>query len=640
MSRWPHHSSTQLLIAVVFCCAVQAQSPQQLGAQAGAAMQRKDYAAAEAAYRQLLKQSPNIAQAYSNLGLACYMQNNFPSAEEAFLKALQLDNGLFVPNYLLGQIRFQQDRYQDALPVLQRAVAADPRQKPAWRLYVATLVGLKQYAPAIGEYQKALRSDASDTETYYGLGSVYLAVSQSVVGRLGRNSAYSSVLTALHYAPSEEWQGAALGAYKSAIARGPGIEGIRVDYARLLLARKEYGTARQTLEDELRLDENSFRARFYLAQVMLAQGDMEQALRRLEEAVHLRPEFFSPLPDLEVAGTLKDPAGCRSKLAGANRGHPFAAPYLLARLPAAASDSKELQNWTGQAERARDEIRRSLQREGGSLPATEKAGFDLLLRKRYERGLAILLPLARAASLRPETRLAVARALYRTQRFETLLQVFGKTDPGIAEINLLLGLAYKEVAFQTLARMVQLAPDSVRGHQVLGESFAAETRYSDAASEYEAAVKLKPGDPELHFALGESRFRLGEFQLALESFERALKLDPLNAEGHLMRGDCLVRLGETAKAVPELHKSLELNPRLAHAHVLLSKAYDEAGKIDLALAHLEKGVVEDQDGSGHYRLFLLYRKLNQPAKAQEALRRSRELREAAHPALEVEPQAH
>jgi tetratricopeptide (TPR) repeat protein len=106
-----------------------------------------------------------------------------------------------------------------------------------------------------------------------------------------------------------------------------------------------------------------------------------------------------------------------------------------------------------------------------------------------------------------------------------------------------------------------------------------------------------------------------------------------------MRGECLLRLGETTKAVPELHKSLELNPSLAHAHVLLSKAYDEAGKTDLALAHLEKGAVEDQDGSVHYRLFLLYRKLNQPAKAQEALRRSRELRETAHPPLEVETRA-
>jgi Flp pilus assembly protein TadD len=124
-----------------------------------------------------------------------------------------------------------------------------------------------------------------------------------------------------------------------------------------------------------------------------------------------------------------------------------------------------------------------------------------------------------------------------------------------------------------------------------------------------------------------------QFSLALESFDRVISLDPLNAEAHMMRGDALVQLGEMQEALAPLNKSLELNPELTHAHVLLGKLYGEQGKLNEALKHLEKGATADKDGSVHYQLFVLYRKLNQPGRAAAALRASQELRNAATPPI-------
>jgi tetratricopeptide (TPR) repeat protein len=71
----------------------------------------------------------------------------------------------------------------------------------------------------------------------------------------------------------------------------------------------------------------------------------------------------------------------------------------------------------------------------------------------------------------------------------------------------------------------------------------------------------------------------------------------------------------------------------------LGKVYSAQGKLDQALKHLEKGAAADKDGSVHYQLFVLYRKLNQPEKAAVALRASQELRSAATPAVLAGPQS-
>src|SRR5205807_1088415 len=95
------------LIAFLLFRAAAAQTAEELAQTAARAMQQQDYATAENAYRQFLQLSPNVAEVYSNLGLACYSQKKLPCAEEALTHALKLAPDLFVPNFLLGEIRFQ-----------------------------------------------------------------------------------------------------------------------------------------------------------------------------------------------------------------------------------------------------------------------------------------------------------------------------------------------------------------------------------------------------------------------------------------------------------------------------------------------------------------------------------------------------
>ena len=603
------------------------QTPEELAQTAARAMQQQDYAAAEKAYRHFLKLSPDVAEVLSNLGVACYSQNKFPCAEEALNQALKLAPELFVPNFLLGKIRFQQSRYQEALGVLGKALKVQPKNKEARKLYIVTLVGLKQYRRAIEEYKGALEDDPNDSDTYYGLGSVYLEVGKTVIERLADEPGYAALMTAQHYEPYVEWRALAVGAYQDAIARLPTVQGIRVAYARLEMAQKNWDAAKSALHGELQLDPDSFEARFQLARVALAQSAAEAALEKLDEAVRIRPEFFRPLPDLSPDWTPRQQAAAEAAYVG--RQSDFAADYVRSAIAAARGHSGEAREWAAKAEADRDEIVSAL-RARPTPNVTESVGVDLLVHKRYEPGIAILQAIAGRTELREPTKLELARALHGTRRYEEMLRFFaGSKAPRTPEINYLVGLGYKAVALEKLTRMVELAPDSARAHQILGDAYFAEQRFDEAAGEYQSAVKLEPSRQDLHYVLGSAYFKQSQFSLALESFDRVLQLDPLNAEAYLMRGDALVQLGATQEALVPLNKSLQLNPELIRAHVLLGKVYSTEGKFDEALKHLEKAAPVDKDGSVHYQLFVLYRKLSQPEKAAAALGASQQLRKAA-----------
>lgn len=612
------------LVILMVTRAARPQTPEEMAEAATRAMQQQDYAGAEKAYRRFLQLFPDVAEVHSNLGVACYSQDKFPCAEEAFTRALKLAPEMFVPNFLLGKILFQQGHYQAALDLLRKAVIGQPESREAQKLYIATLVGLKQYGRAVQEYDKVLLKDPNDVDAYFGLGSVYLRIGQGVIERLSDQPGFVALLKAQHYEPSEEWRLQALLAYQDALASLPSVPGIRVEYARLEMAQKNWRAAETALQDELSLDPDSYDARFYLAIIRLKQGLAEEALQKLEEAVRIRPEFFRPLQVPAFDWTLSQRAAAEEVCAG--HAPEFATDYVRFAIAESNGHPGEAKEWSAQAEAARDEILTALQNRPSPAP-TESAGLRLLAHKRYEQGAKILLALARKNDLQQQSKLQLARALHMMGRCEEMIRFFGDSKaPQPPEVNYLLGLSYKVFALEKLIRMVELAPDSARSHQVLGDAYFAEQRFDKAAGEYQAAIKLEPKKPDLHYALGDAYFKQSHFSLALNSFNSVLQLDPLNSEAYLMRGEALIQLGEVREALEPLNKSLELNPELTRAHVLLGKVYGAQGNVEEAMRHLEAAAEGDKDGSVHYQLSVLYRKLNQPEKAAAALRAFQQLR--------------
>jgi len=98
---------------LVVCCSIPialdgpafSQQPskfESLLASAQQAQARRDFEAAADSYRKAVALHPEIAELQTNLGLMCYQTARDQQALAAFLRAIRLKPGLFVPNLFLG----------------------------------------------------------------------------------------------------------------------------------------------------------------------------------------------------------------------------------------------------------------------------------------------------------------------------------------------------------------------------------------------------------------------------------------------------------------------------------------------------------------------------------------------------------
>jgi tetratricopeptide (TPR) repeat protein len=91
-------------------------------------------------------------------------------------------------------------------------------------------------------------------------------------------------------------------------------------------------------------------------------------------------------------------------------------------------------------------------------------------------------------------------------------------------------------------------------------------------------------------------------------------------------GEILSSLHEYAEAEPYVRKGLESKPQMRpHAHALLGKIYADAGRTSEAIQEMQLGLQDDEDGSLHYQLAVLYRKTGDLASFATMLRESKEL---------------
>ena len=616
---------------------VRGQSPQELSSAAATAMKHQDYQKAAEYYEKLLQLAPNAAEIYSNLGLARYFQKKIEPAEKAFEEALRRNSNLFVPNFFLGRLYFETGRYQRALPLLQNALELQPQQEAVRRFIAAVLVGLNRFDEAIAQYKELLKENPEDVESLYSLGLVYLDLGQKAFDQLAnfKDSGFVPLVTAEFYADRPEWQTVTIRNYRQAVIASPKVPGLRIALGMFLLKVEDRDAAKQAFEEELQLDPFSYEARFGISVFHLFKGDIRAALRELNEAVNIRPQFFDPLPPLPVNFVSQQQPGDYLHLEQEAKQGSFGAAYLLTELSAHLGRREHTVWWRSLAEKRRDKLihdYHSSTRMPGELPEHNRPslGLQYIREKRYEDGLRMLLPPGAGVMTNSEIRTALMRTLFRLERFENLIDLLEgvklSDDP---EVFYVLGASYKKLALQTLEKIVELNPESVRAHQLLGDALFVQELFQQAANEYETAAKIAPGNPALLFSLGNAYFEQLEFERSTEVYQRVLELDPFHAEAHLMQGSCLLRLGRPQRAIPLLRRALELHPELVGAHVPLGRALAMLDRTEEAIEHLELGADTDTDGSIHYQLFSLYRKLGEKEKAKSALHTSQKLRSAS-----------
>ena len=594
------------------------------------AQSRGDYRAAAASYREMLKLQPQLAEVRANLGLMHHLLGEYSEAIRHFEDALRRKPQLFVPNLFLGLdfLRIQQPR--QALPYLQRAHDLNPRDEQA-------ALGLGEAYAAVRDFQKANEFylgttviNPGNVDAWYGLGVTYLSLQQMAVEQLGRadrNSSYFRILLA----ESLEQQGRlrdAITLYRQVLESHPSEFCL---HARLGVAYAQLGDltpAEGELLTELKDRPGCLVARLGLARVSYERGDLFGALKQLDEAWKVDYGFveanawqlwqgFSTEKVEELERKLRQDQASEAET-------PLS-KFLIGALEQWQKTQVETSlrlTETSSNHAPREESARRASLKDLTSPAR------LYSQGQYTRCAEKLK--AQLAPLRLADLLLLTQCAYFSGDYQSSFLASGEALKASREN--LPGLYWRAKASQKLAvsalvRAGLAEPNSHRVHLLLAQTYLEKHDFKEAESEYRTAIQLKPNDLAGHLGLATTYYRVFQFDKALAELEKALQINSKDPEVCYLMGEVLVYQRQYSDALPYLKTALNGVPStVLMVHALIGKVYASQGRDAEAVAELKQSLAADRNGSYHYQLYQLYKKLGDEKAAEAALRKSETLR--------------
>lgn len=446
-----------------------------------------------------------------------------PAALEAATLWLQLDPDSARARQTVIALLVNQSRLDDALPHLQKWLAAEPERVGENFLQLSTLVASHQDKPAI---LRLLRTLAA---AYPAVPEASLAVAQAASNADDQATALASARKALEMRPG--WELAAL--FQARVLQrdsvdqaivflegflkaNPGARDARLNLARLLVSARRYPEARKQFEILVGEAPNNPEIAMAVATLSLQAKDYVAAEVQLRRALEINPKD----PDLvrlylgQVSEELKRDDQALKWYSSINQGEQF--------VPAQARYAGVLARQGKMAE-----ARKYLQ---------EVAAVDPQQR--------LLLTLAEAGLLR--------EANAYQEAFEFLGAALAKT-PDVPDLMYDYAMAAEkvnrmDVLEANLRRVIALRPTHAHAYNALGYSLADRNeRLAEARTLIETAHKLAPEDFYILDSLGWVLFRQGQYQEALGHLQRAHQARP-DAEISAHLGEVLWALGRQAEA--------------------------------------------------------------------------------------------
>ena len=224
-----------------------------------------------------------------------------------------------------------------------------------------------------------------------------------------------------------------------------------------------------------------------------------------------------------------------------------------------------------------------------------------------------------------------ALASYRSGRYLEALVAVQKAlsqDEGNASYHLLHAKVLAELrqygdAEKSLKRATELRPQWVEPFYELGMLQFRREEFRQAATTLAKGVELAPDSVKTRFLLGVSHLQVNLDHAAMEQFKAVEAADPRYPAVHHSIGRVYFRQGRDAEAIEHFRAELAHNSDHDAARFLLGKALVRTGQAEEAVAHL-RSLQGKEVGQGqlHYYLGAAYRRQGKRAEALEALQRS------------------
>jgi tetratricopeptide (TPR) repeat protein len=478
-------------------------------------------------------------------------------------------------------------------------------QRPQWALILQKL-GLTLhlqgfYSEAIPEFEKAIAIDPQLWGAHLFLGMDYYRVSEfnKAIPVLERSLELNP---AMAESEARFWLGAshlALGHHEDAIRELRKLLQLKSsDIEALFHMAKAYDQYGSALFEQIGQQEPNSSLVFLLqAERMLSENRLAVARSWYIRAIAVRPDLQGSLPQLEQASADRKPE--QLEMAAAD----IRANYELAQFYSARGDEEK-------AARHRQKLEHTQ-----SAPKAVPAG-----KSTQEKWTRINAARSRiGAGDLP----AAERELSRVERDIDTLYALGRL--------------YKRWAAITLQRLIEVAPDSYRTHQLTGERHEDATEYPRALESYKAALARQPELAGIRYSIGNVYWKMRNYVEAERWLSEEVKRNPHHGLAHLRLGSIYVDMGKPDSAVTHLEETLRIRPELTAALLPLAQAYIAKQSFDHAITVLRRYEKADPANDRvHYLLANALRRVGRTQEADVEMQKFQELSRRRHEQVQAD----
>jgi tetratricopeptide (TPR) repeat protein len=537
--------------------------------------------------------SQGNAEGRAGVGLVFLKRHQLAKAMDAFQTAEKMDSQLPTAYYGEGEILRQQDKCDQAIPKLQRAVELDRRYPEAELSLADCLVKVNRYADAIKEANRGLGWGAKWRPLFLiGLGNIASA-------RDSLRDAAIWYTTAVQESPENPATHRALGEFyvkrgtfelaypelEAAVAQDSSDVDLHYALGQALYYGQRYTRALEEYQWVVAHDPEYPDGQFALGDLLYRSGKADS--RRYAEARAPLEKYVQLMPDDPKGWSVLGRDYYYLALADKDSTMNDAALNALDKAERLGDTSKEMY-----VVRARLQIdRRQFDQAAADY---DRAGSELAPEDQYRlaRIMAIQRNPARAESL-----YAVIVAQDSTTRLAGVVLVeLGKMRFGqaadTARVDKQAAVPLFDQAIALFGQRIRLDPNSDEAYYYLGLSYRQLDRVPEAIAAMRQARDLAPDKADRHFWLGLLYVQTDSTAEAEAEFQRAVDLDPTNSANKAI---ALQRLGyfrllrkEYGAAIERLEQSLAINGRDAATLLWLAQAYQNSGNRAKAIEYYRR----------------------------------------------------
>jgi tetratricopeptide (TPR) repeat protein len=244
-------------------------------------------------FASIVKDAPQFAEAYLNLGLVREEQGRHADAIAGFQKALELKPRLRGANLFLGIAEFRSNLLDAAIVALRKETAANPKDANAWMWLGVVELEKGNGQDATEALDKAAKLSPENVDILYHRGRAHLFVSNDSYSRMFKADPKSWRVRQLL---AESNAGAerhidAIAEYEGAIKLAPKEPRLHEDLGTEFRLVGKMQEAEQAYRQELEIDPQNITAQYKLGVVAIEMGDPTRGKSLIEGALRVRPDL-------------------------------------------------------------------------------------------------------------------------------------------------------------------------------------------------------------------------------------------------------------------------------------------------------------------------------------------------------------